>query len=101
MTYKINKGVGRSFEFKGLRTTYVFLSLGGIIVSIFLYFILGLLFPIEITISLVVLSALISVGGAYYLNSHFGENGLTHAHAQRKCVQRIQNNTRVKNMIIV
>ena len=45
MNYKINKGVGRSFEFKGLRAMYVFLALGGIVGGIILYFILGAFLP--------------------------------------------------------
>jgi hypothetical protein len=40
------------------------------------------------------------VGGAYYLNAKYGENGLLIERGERKMYQRIQNDTRVKVMII-
>lgn len=99
MNYRINKGVGKSFEFKGLRTTYVFLALGGIIVSILLYFLLGLLLPFEVTLAIIILCVLASVGGAYYLNYHFGENGLSYSRAQWRTYQLIRNNKRVCSLM--
>jgi len=57
MNYKINKGVGRSFEFKGLRAMYVFLALGGIIGVIMLYFLLGAFLPFGVTRTIVSLVA--------------------------------------------
>jgi uncharacterized membrane protein len=99
MTYKVNKGVGRSFEFKGLRAVYVFIALGGIIVSVLLYFVLGMFFSFGVSMSIVMLCALASVGSAYYLNRRFGENGLRYVMAQHKTVARVQNNVRVGKLL--
>lgn len=99
MTYKTNKGVGKSFEFKGLRTTYVFLALGGIVLSILFYFILGLILPFAVTITLVIFIALGAVGLAYYLNAHFGESGLKYTIAQMKTIQRIQMDRRIYKLM--
>lgn len=101
MTYKTNKGVGKSFEFKGLRTTYVFMALGGIVLSILFYFILGLLLPFAVTLIIVILIALGSIGLAYYMNAHFGESGLKYAIAQIKTIQRIQMDKRIYKIVIV
>ena len=73
MEYPINKGVGRSFEFKGLQTIYVFIALGGIVIGVLLYFILGLFLPFEISIILVAIVMIGSVGVAYYLNGKYGD----------------------------
>lgn len=100
MEYPINKGVGRSFEFKGLQTTYVFIALGGIIISVLLYFILGLIFPFEVTLAIVSVIVIGCVVGAYYLNGKYGETGLLKERGARKLHQRIQNDKRVREMII-
>lgn len=101
MTYKTNKGVGKSFEFKGLRTRYVFIALGGIVVSIFFYFILGLLLPFGLTISIVIGCSIGSVACAYYMNYHFGETGLKFSMAQKKTYHRIQMNVRIYKLISI
>lgn len=99
MTYKVNKGVGRSFEFKGLRALYVFIALSGVIASILLYFVLGMFFSFGVSMAVVLLCALVSVGLAYYLNSKFGENGIRFILAQYKTVDRVQNNARIYKML--
>lgn len=99
MQYNVNKGVGRSFEFKGLRSMYVFMALGGVMLGILLYFLLGLLFPFWVTMSVVMLVALGSVLLAYYLNNRMGEHGIRHFYVQWKTVQRIQNDQRVRRML--
>ena len=100
MPYNINKGVGRSFEFKGLRTTYVFCALGGLIAAILFYFVCGLVLPFPLSISLVVLIAVGSIGGSYYLNAVYGEHGLALERAKRKLPQRVQFSRRVFCMLI-
>lgn len=99
MTFKINKGVGKSFEFKGLQSTYVFIALGGVIGAILLYFLLGLFLPFGVTIGLTILFALICVGGAYFLSAKYGEHGIRFAWAARKTVQRVHNNMRISVMM--
>ena len=100
MEYPINKGVGRSFEFKGLQTIYVFIALGGIVIGVLLYFILGLFLPFEISIIVVAIVAIGCVGAAYYLNGKYGETGLLMERGARKLHQRIQNDRRVRSLII-
>ena len=99
MNYKINKGVGRSFEFNGLRAMYVFLALGGIVGGIILYFILGAFLPFGVTMMIVSLVALGSVALSYYLNSSMGEHGLRHFFVQRRTFQRVQNDQRVRDLL--
>lgn len=95
MSYKVNKGVGRSFEFKGLRTSYVFMALGGLVASVLLYFVCGLFLPSTLTILLVAVVSLGSIGGAYYLNAVYGEHGLSLERSNRRLPQRIQNDRRI------
>ncbi len=99
MTYKVNKGVGRSFEFKGLRALYVFFALSGIIASVLFYFVLGIFFSFGVSMAIVLLCALMCVGLAYYLNRRFGENGLRFILAQYKTVDWVQNNVRVCKLL--
>lgn len=100
MSYKVNKGVGRSFEFKGLRTSYVFMVLGGLVASILIYFVCGLILPFTLTIIIVASLAIGSVGGAYYLNAVYGEHGLALERARRRLPQRVQNDRRVASLLL-
>lgn len=99
MFYQINKGVGKSFVFKGLSTRYVFIAIIGIVSCILLYFVLGLFLDTIPCLTIIGVLLLIIIGGDYYLNAHFGEYGMKHAKAQRKTKEWIQCDKRVKNLI--
>ena len=84
-TYNINKGIGRSVEFKGLKAQYLFIFAGGL---------LGILILVMILYMAGVNSYIclfIGAGGAsllvwqtFSLNKKYGEHGLMKIGARKK-----------------
>jgi len=75
--YNINSGVDKSIECFGLRSQYVFIVVGGILLLfIVISFLLAINIPILGTIIFAATSGLGLLYGAYWMNSHFGEYGL-------------------------
>lgn len=75
--YPINKGIGRSAEFKGLRSQYLFLFAGGLL-SIFIMFIVLYMAGVNqwVCILFGLIAASVLVWGTFYLNARYGEWGL-------------------------
>ena len=69
MQYTINKGIGCSVEFKGLKAQYLFIFAGGLL-AVFILF--G------------VVSASLLVWGTFHLNARYGEYGLMKLAAARR-----------------
>ena len=89
MEYAINKGVNRPLDFYGLKETYIFYFVGGILCAIVAYFILQFIsnwVAIPVAVFIAILSYLLT----YYLNNKFGANGLPKRMAQNACPKRIQ-----------
>ena len=61
---------------------------------------MGLVLPFEISIIMVAIVVIGCVGAAYYLNGKYGETGLLMERGARKLHQRIQNDRRVRSLII-
>lgn len=99
MFFQVNKGVGRSFVFKGLSTTYVFIAIGGIVSCILLYFVLGVFLDTITCLSIIGTLLVAIIGLDYYLNAHYGEHGIKHERARRKTREWIKCDKRVKNLI--
>lgn len=99
MFYQINKGVGKSFVFKGLSTTYVFIAIGGIVFSIILYFILGTFLDTYTCLAVIGTALAAVLGVDYYLNARYGEHGIKHARAKRRTREWIRCDRRVRNLI--
>lgn len=84
-TYNINKGIGRTVEFKGLKAQYLFIFGGGLLAVLILVMILYMA-NINSYICL-----FIGAGGAslivwqtFKLNSKYGEHGLMKAGAKKR-----------------
>ncbi|MCQ2224606.1 MAG: DUF4133 domain-containing protein [Paludibacteraceae bacterium] len=89
MEYAINKGVNRPLDFYGLKETYIFYFVGGILCAIVAYFILQFISNwVAIPVALVI--AILSYVVTYYLNNKFGANGLSKRMAQNACPKRVQ-----------
>jgi hypothetical protein len=75
--YSINKGIGRSAEFKGLKNGYLFLFCGGLL-GLFILFVAMYLAGISQTICLLfgAVAASVLVWGTFHLNGKYGEHGL-------------------------
>lgn len=77
MTYEVNKGIGGSVEFKGLKAQYLFIFVGGL-VAVFILTVLLNVFGASMlfTTSFAIISGMTVVWGTYTMNKVYGEHGL-------------------------
>ena len=82
--FNINKGIGQSGEFKGLKAQYLFIFAGGLL-AVFVLFVILYLAGINqwVCIGLGVSSASLLVWQAFALNRRYGEHGLMKRMANR------------------
>lgn len=73
----MNKGIGRNPEFKGLKSQYLFLFVGGLL-GLFVLFVIMYTIGIDqwICIGFGVTAASVLVWGTFHLNTRYGEHGL-------------------------
>lgn len=85
MEYPVNKGVGRSIEFKGLRSQYLFIFAGGLVV-VFLLFVILFVVGVNqwICIPFGVISGSLLVWLTFKLNARYGEHGLMKLLAEKR-----------------
>lgn len=82
--YRINKGINRSIEFKGLKAQYIWYLGGGVIVLLILFaimYILGL--PTLICIGITVAAGSFLVVKVYGMSRQYGEHGMMKALARK------------------
>lgn len=84
MEYPINKGIGRSVEFKGLKAQYLFIFCGGLL-AVFVLFVVMYMAGVAqgICIGFGVVSASVLVWFTFHLNGKYGEHGLMKLGASR------------------
>ena len=82
--FNINKGIGQSVEFKGLKAQYLFIFAGGLL-AVFVLFVILYLAGINqwVCIGLGVSSASLLVCQTFALNRRYGEHGLMKRMANR------------------
>ena len=82
--FNINKGIGQSVEFKGLKAQYLFIFAGGLL-AVFVLFVILYLAGINqwVCIGLGVSSASLLVWQPFALNRRYGEHGLMKRMANR------------------
>lgn len=97
--FRINKGVGRSVEFKGLRAQYFIYAILGIVLAIVLFFILSFIAGQTISLFVSIIALVLNVSICFVLNNRFGEKGLNQLYAQKALPDRIAFNKRVCMLI--
>ena len=82
--YPVNKGIGKSAEFKGLKSQYLFIFAGGLL-SVFVVFVVMYMAGIGqwICIGFGVCAASTVVWMTFSLNAKYGEYGLLKLQARR------------------
>ena len=77
MEYNVNKGIGKSVEFRGLKSQYLFIFAGGLL-SVFVVFIIMYMIGIGqwICIGFGLVAASVLVCFTFRLNARYGEHGL-------------------------
>lgn len=85
MEYNINKGIGRSVEFKGLKAQYLFIFAGGLL-TIFILFVVMYMAGIDqwVCIGFGGISATLLVWQTFKMNARYGEHGLMKLMAKRQ-----------------
>lgn len=85
MNYKINKGIGRTVEFKGLKTQYLFIFGGGllgILILVMVLYIVGV--NNYVCLFLAIGGASLLVWQTFSLNKKYGTYGLMKMGARKK-----------------
>ena len=85
MEYTINKGIGKSVEFQGLKAQYLFIFAGGLL-ALFVLFVVMYMAGINqwVCIGFGIVSASVLVGMTFKLNERYGEYGLMKRLAKRQ-----------------
>ena len=98
--YPVNKGIGRSVEFKGLKAQYLFIFVGGLLV-LFVLFVILYMIGIDqwICIGFGVISASVLVWQTFALNARYGEHGLMKLGATKSHPRYLLNRRRISRLI--
>jgi hypothetical protein len=85
MEYMINKGIGKSVEFQGLKSQYLFIFAGGLL-AVFIIFVVMFMAGISqwVCIGFGVIAASMLVWLTFSLNARYGEHGLMKLFAHRQ-----------------
>ena len=77
MEYGINKGIGKSVEFRGLKAQYLFIFAGGLL-AVFVVFVILYMAGVDqwVCIAFGVAAASVLVWLTFRLNARYGEHGL-------------------------
>ena len=98
--YPINKGIGHSVEFKGLKAQYLFIFAGGLLAVFFLVVVLYMAGAYQLVcIGLGLTLGSLLVWGTFYLNNKYGEHGLMKLLAARQHPRRILSRKRITRLI--
>ena len=91
-TYMINKGIGATVEFKGLKAQYLFIFSGGLLAILLLVMILYLVhIPAWLCLSFGILGASLLIKQTFRLNTKYGTYGLMKITAKRRHPRYIIN----------
>ena len=97
--YPINKGIGHSVEFKGLKAQYLFVFAGGLLAVFFLVVVLYMADADQLAcigLGLTLGSGL--VWGTFHLNNKYGEHGLMKLLAAKGHPRYILNRRKTNRM---
>lgn len=98
--YPVNKGIGRSVEFKGLKAQYLFIFVGGLL-ALFVFFVILYMIGIDqwICIGFGGVSASVLVWQTFALNARYGEHGLMKLGATKSHPRYLLNRRRISRLI--
>ena len=96
MEYSVNKGIGRTVEYKGLKAQYLFIFAGGLIADFILFVIL---YMCGVCIGFGAISASVLVWYTFHLNGKYGQYGLMKFTSVKYRPRYIINRLRVRNIL--
>ncbi|MDR1717669.1 MAG: DUF4133 domain-containing protein [Prevotella sp.] len=99
--YSINKGIGRSAEFNGLKSVYLFVFAGGLLCVFTAFVILYMAgVPAWGCIAFGVVSASVLIYGTFYLNGKYGEHGLMKMQARQSRPRYIISRRAIRRLFL-
>ena len=100
MEYPINKGIGRSAEYKGLKAQYLFIFAGGLL-ALFVVFVIMYIAGISqwICIGIGITGASLLVWLTFHLNAKYGEHRLMKLGSVKYHPRYIINRLRLNRLI--
>lgn len=97
--HEINKGVGRSVEFKGLKAQYLFIFAGGLLAMFILVVVLYMMGVNQLLcIVLGIAGATVIVWQTFSLNKKYGEHGLMKIGARKNHPRYLINRKRIRTL---
>ena len=98
-TYPINKGIGRSVEFQGLKSQYLFIFAGGLL-ALFVLFVILYMAGVNqwICIGFGGTAASVLVWQTFALNAKYGEHGLMKVQARSSHPKYIINRCKIPKL---
>ena len=100
MEYGINKGIGKSVEFRGLKAQYLFIFAGGLL-AVFVVFVILYMAGVDqwICIAFGVAAASVLVWLTFRLNARYGEHGLMKLLAARRHPRYLLNRKSLRRLL--
>lgn len=98
--YRINKGVGRQVEFKGLRAQYLFIFAGGLL-GVFILFVVLYMAGVP-ALACILITLPLGTGMVWYtfrLNDRYGAHGLMKKAAARYHPRRIIHRRSLRRLL--
>lgn len=93
--YRINKGINRSIEFKGLKAQYIWYLGGGVTVLLILFAIMYIAgIPSLICIGTILLAGSLLIVKVYGMSKKYGEHGMMKALARKSVPPVLKCNNR-------
>ncbi len=99
MEFEINKGIGRTVEFKGLKAQYLFIFAGGLL-GVFILVVILYMIGVHsyICIGLGILGASVLVWQTFSLNRKYGTYGLMKLTAKKRHPRYLTNRKSVLSL---
>ena len=100
MEYGINKGIGKSVEFRGLKAQYLFIFAGGLL-AVFVVFVILYMAGVDqwVCIAFGVAAASVLVWLTFRLNARYGEHGLMKRSALHSHPRYLINRRRIPRLL--
>lgn len=97
--FSINRGIGKSVEFKGLKAQYLFIFVGGLL-ALFILFVIMYMVGINqwVCIGFGVIAATVLVWQIFTLNAKYGEHGLMKVQARSSHPKYIINRRKIPKL---
>lgn len=101
MEYELNKGIGESAEFKGLKAQYLFIFVGGLL-ALFVVFVVLYMAGVNqwVCIGFGITSASALVWLTFHLNGKYGEHGLMKLLARRQHPRYLINRINSRKLFV-